>query len=593
MAEFDELSVRVAAQTQDFNRGMDSAERSLNAFDRAALEAAATADIAGDNIEDLSREAIQTAGAMQVLGGRTDNAGDQLSQTAVQAGTASAGLNSVSTSANAASVSSLNLSSVLVASVAPALAVVAAAAVPVVAALGGLITVAGSILGIGLIGAIGAIATNAEQLKEELNTLLQTIGTEFSFAIEQATAVLSIWIGEIQDIIPELVPAEQTITEIASLFDQLGTAVIETLPAFVDLAVTLTREFLPGMIRLAQDVLPRVPGFLRNLVGVFRRLIPSFQRAGRLLVNLGPELLQFGFTALNVVGPALVRLTSGLTNALRVFNQLDANVQTLAARFATIAPVIAGIATLLGGPLTLGLASVVGGLVAFRRAWQTNFANIRTVINGFRSEFQSILPAIEQSLSTFLAGVNVDSLVASFSEFEQVAGTQLLEAFQALKPVFSDVEELLRTNQEEIRIFGEAAGTALRGVIELASIFAQVIGFVFTETTVPAIRAGIDVLDVFLTRFANAIQLVGALSAGNLGEAAGLAEDIVLGEGNNLNIAQQAQQQQQQRFAESRRLIVGVETDSEMFEAEVRDVSQQEFNRRARRSTRLQDRGTR
>jgi hypothetical protein len=589
MAEFDELSVRVAADTMDFTQGMDSAERSLNSFDRAALQAAANADIMGDQIDDLSSDAIQAAGAMRAMGSQTESAGDELTQTGLQASAASAGLSQYSASATGASFASSSLSTVLVASLAPALGVVAAAAVPVVAALSGLVTVVGAIFGIGLIGAIGGIATAGRDLTVAFEVMVQLIRDELAPVFNAAQEVMISFIAAFEDVLPALVPAQDVIDELATLFDEFGTTLINLLPAFVELGVTLAREFLPGMIELAENVLPQVPGFLRDLVRVFQRLIPSFREAGRLLVNLAPALLEFGFTALSVVGPALASLTSGLTAALQAFNNLDRGLQSTSLQLATIAPIIAGIATLLGGPVTLALGSVTGAVIAFRQAWVTNFAGIRGIVETFNTQLQRVLPAARAAFNAFVSGLNVDAIIDSLQTFESILGTQLQQTMVALKPVFGDIQQLLQDNQEEFDVIAGAVSGLIQALIGAGQTVLRVLGPAFRTVGIPIIRGFITVLDGAISQVSNLIQLFNALQNRNFSQAGEIVGDIgEVGLETTQELIPDNLQQQRDEAAQAIRVIL--EEDTDIVQSRIEQGAENVVQQRERRSARLQRR---
>ena len=528
---FEELNVNVGADTGDFSAGMNRVNEGLDNVQREALLAASATDIMGDSIDDVTTDAFQAAGAMQLLGSRTDNAGDQMTQTAVQSAAASTGLTNLSTSGGLASSSMLSFSTVLTASVLPALAVVSAAAVPVVAALGGLVTVAGAIFGIGLIGAIGGIATAGRDLQVAFEVMVQLVRDELAPVFNAAQDVMISFIAAFEDVLPALVPAQSVIDELATLFDEFGTALINLLPAFAELGITLAREFLPGMIQLAEDVLPQVPDFIRSLVGVFERLIPSFERAGNLLVNLGPPLLEFGFTALNVVAPALDRVTTALIDGLQWFNSLDETVQQLTTRFASIAPVVAGLATLLGGPITIALAGVVASVTVFRDETEAAFESVistgRRVFNRLNGEFGST----QRSLQTFgQIAMNALDGVIDFLGILQRVGTRAFE-----------VVILPAINQLVNSLDGQLAPTitSLSNLIARWSIILReagaALGQVFAENREEILTAGrlisdiigIALVNAFDTLF-TAVRVLSELFQGDLSQA--FREVIGLGE---------------------------------------------------------------
>jgi len=513
MAGFDELSVKVGAQTQDFRRGVNRSTESL---------------------DDLQSNAVQTAATLGLMAGRAESAGDEMTDLSARTTAASASTAGLTSTLSTASVSASGLSTVLTVSLLPALTALATAAVPVVTALGGLVAVAGAIGGVGLVGAIGAIATNTEALKGEFNTLLDTIRTEFEPVFSVATGVLQILINDFEDIISTLVPSRSVLQSLGADFISLGRAVIDVLPALANLAVELADEFLPALVTLAEDVLPQVPDFIRTLVSVFERLIPSFSRASDILVNLGPELLDLGFAALNVVGPALETIGTTVLDAIRGFNDLSSNTQQLGITLGTIAPIIAGIAYTLGGPVTLAIAGLTAGIIGLKRAFDNNFAGIQGVINRFRQQVQRVIPPAKNAFDSFVSGIDFDQINDGLSTLESVIGDELDKSLTAIKPLFTDVKNLLQDNEEEFRVLGGAISDIVSAGVKGLQLLAKVIGFVFRNSTIPQLRILVDVLDVTLTKLKNLVNLVGAVGRGEFDVAAGFAEDVVIGEGNDL-----------------------------------------------------------
>lgn len=383
MALIDDLSVQVSADTADFRRDMSAAERAL---------------------QGVSDDAILAGAAMQALQGRTDEAGDEMSQLAVKSQGASGGLTSAAASAFNAQINFGSLSVVTAASLVPALFTLSAALVPVVSALGGLVAVAGAIAGVGIVGAIGAIATNTEVLKSEFTTTVNVLKEELAPAFDLATQVLMVWMETLRDVASELLPTESALSEVAGAFAQLGEVLIESLPMFTELAVALTQEFLPPFTMWLDDILPQLPGMISAFVASFRRMIPRFMEAGRLLRELLPPLLEFGFTALSVVGPALADLAASTTNLITSFNSLDAGLQSLLTSGSLVLPIITAMVGVFGG-LSAPVLAAVGAVVALAAAYQKNVGGIQTTVNNLGAEmgrvFAERLPSLLDAFRQF------------------------------------------------------------------------------------------------------------------------------------------------------------------------------------------------
>lgn len=478
---FDELDVRVTADTGSFERGIDSAERSLSSFNPQALE---------------------TAAALQVLQGRADEAGDELFDIAPRATTAAVGLEGVSIGATSASISFSGLAAVTVASLLPAIVALSAALVPVVAAFGGFIAVAGSILGLGVAGAIGAISTNTQQLKTSAMAVAETFRDVFAPVINAATVTLSNLLNQLEQVAPELALTTDEATEIGNLFTELGSAIIDLLPALVDLGVSLTQQFLPPFIDFVERVGPRIPGIIQNLVRVFSRLVPTLRGIGRFISRFGPEFLEFGFVVLNVLTPAIAGFGNAIGRTLRFVTNLDQSLQGLIAGVSLVAPVVLGLATLLGGPVTAAIVGVTGAVVVLERIWSQNILNIQQRVQSIRAEI-------------------VDWAQTVFNVFS----TQL-------QPVFADLQQLVRDNQEEFSIIADGVQALIEGLFQLSAFLVRTIVPALGTVLVPILRGVIDVLDVALTKIAQFIELTGAIQGGNIDEALDITQEIAFGSQN-------------------------------------------------------------
>lgn len=387
---FEELSVEVGADTASFNAGMSRVE---------------------DSLDDVSTDAIQTAGALAVLENRMSSAGRE-------AATTSGMFSALSISTTSLTSTVHGLTTALTVGLIPAVTVLVGALTPIVAAMGGFVAIAGSIAGLGLAGTIGAIATNTEQLKTQFGVLTDIMADDFAPVFDAAAEVLLALMNELIAVLPQLVPAQDVIDTLATAFEELGVVLINALPAFVDLATTLATEFLPPFVDFVESILPQLPGMIMGMVNAFERLLPSFMEAGRLLGQFLPELLEFGFAALRVVGPALERLAITVTDALQAFNNLDQGTQDLLTTLGLIAPLAFGLISLFGGPLALA----IGGLAA---AWATNFGDMKTTTDNTFSDIESTLTNGIQRIKNELGQEFTSEVQTAFGIFEQAAGAAM------------------------------------------------------------------------------------------------------------------------------------------------------------------------
>lgn len=432
------LSVRLSANTRSFEEGMSDSQRSLGTFGSVASSVLAPlqalgsqADDAEGEVDALGRSSLTTAGALGTLGGSASGAAGAMTSFGI--GTEGAGF----------AVRGLGGSILL--TLIPALTVLGATLVPIVAALGGFVAVAGAFAGIGIVGTLAAITTNTELLKTAFMDLANDLQTLFAPAIDLATEVLLVLILEFRQVMSELVPAEDTLSRIAGAFADLGTVLIDSLPAFVDLATTLTSEFLPPFNMWLRDILPDLPGMVMSLVDAMERMLPRFMEAGRLLMDMAPPLLEFGFAALDVVGPALADLASTMTTALERFNALSGGTQNLITQGVLLAPVLATVAGLLGG-ISLPVVALIGAIGLLWKAWETNFGNIRGVVDRTWQQIQGILgenlPTLIENVKTILDAV-LPVIEPIFNTIIELVSTGLVTQFDFLTTLLTAVSEIL------------------------------------------------------------------------------------------------------------------------------------------------------
>jgi len=567
MAFGESLSVRISAQTRDFTSGVENAQDKLSKFRTSA---------------------VTTSGSLQLLQGRADEAEDEISSVGRSATTASFGLSSLSTSANGASVSLSGLGSTLVVGLIPALALLSTALLPVTAALGGLAAIVGSIGLVGFAGVLGAVKTNTELFKQEAQDLVATLKDEFAPFFDTFAVALVTLIDRLQATISELAPTQAEAERLADSFLQLGTALIDTLPALTDLAIALSEEFLPPMVDLARNVLPEVPGFIEGLVDTFKQLAPTLSGTGRFLIVLTRELFDLGMTVLRVVTPAFSRVGRVIVRLLRFFNDLSSNVRNLGISVGLLIGPIGILLSILGGPATVAIAAVTAAVVGLGKAWQTNFAGIRDTLKIVGQQIQRVLPAAQEAFNTFVSAIDLEAITDSLQKFADILGKQLRKSAKALKPVFGDLKQLLQDNKEEFEIIGGAIGGVVRALIGAAQTVLKVLGPAFRKVGIPIIRGFITVIDGAITQVANLIKLFNAVQNRNFDKARSISGDIAetgLETAGDLVPTQQIDQATQQA-QQNIKLVIDEKTENikSTIQAEAEGVVV-ERERRAKRNT--------
>lgn len=419
----DGLAVAIGSRTADVTAGLAEVRQSLGRVERSAASAGGGLNYAGEQLDDTRNSSLSLSAALTLLSGRADEAGDNIMQAGRRAAMTSGLFTALTASSDGLSLSVGTLSTVMTASLLPAIAVLSTALAPLVAALGGFAAIAGSIVGIGLAGALGAAATHTQQLKSTWTTMTSMLRQEFAPALKLAATVLDSLMVSFMGIIPALAPAKGELVELASLFEQVGRAVITSLPAFVDLGFVLAREFLPPLVEMTRAVLPRLPGIVRELVASFREVRPVLMPLVGALVEMAPVLLEFGTNVLKLVVPALTALADVGTGVMRFVNRLGRTARDAVTGLAVLAPAIYPVARGFqmlfsavgsGGALTtlraigMRLAALAGpigivvsaiGLLA--TAISTNFGGAATSLQNAVSRIGSHLRGLQPVLRGF------------------------------------------------------------------------------------------------------------------------------------------------------------------------------------------------
>lgn len=295
MVSLSGLSVKLSAKTAQFRAGMSRAQ-----------------DAAEETAVDLRRMGLAADSADRSLA----SAGRGATTTAIQ-------FSGLSLASTVLTTRVFGLSAGLWGALIPAFAALSTALVPLVAAFGGFLTIGAAIGGIGLVGTLGALATNGEMLKTRFMEVVETFIDEFAPVIQTATAVLFSLMDAFEDIIPALVPAEDAIARIGGNFSQLGREIIQLLPALTDLATELALRFLPPFVSFAQRVLPSVPGLLRGLANAFADVLPILVGFGEWFAQIAPDLMDFGMNVLSGVADGLGTVGDAIANVLSTGAESD------------------------------------------------------------------------------------------------------------------------------------------------------------------------------------------------------------------------------------------------------------------------------
>lgn len=502
MAEISGLSVRVSSSVAQFRAGMNAAQESAQDLSLSLRRLGSSSSAAERDLDAAGRSATTTGGQFAALTAGTN------------------GLNA----------SFMGLSVVTLGALVPSLLTLSTVIAPLLGAMAGFVAVAGAIIGVGLVGTIGAIATHFETFKREAQTTLELLESAFGPALDTFAAGLLFVIDAFQRIIPELVPAQSTIQRLVGNFTALGIALVEALPALVDLAVTLTEEFLPGFVTWSEEVLPQIPGLIMSFVS-------AMQDAGGILSPLVddfaafvPVVQEFGTQVLATIVPAIGRFTRMATRAMRAVNDMDSSLQGLVISGVILLPVLTSLIGLLSGPLAIVLGTIATIVAGLGAAFVTNFAGIRDTFNQVLPSIRKVADALKTGIGAFMEGFDMSRVMDAIGRFEETLSAEYTKTIPIVIDLLNDLANVFTQNKDDLQVLGAVAGTIVTTMIDILGVLAQVGGFVFRNILAPVLGEFISLLDSGLNRLTNLIRLFSAVSEGDFDAALGFAEDIAVGE---------------------------------------------------------------
>lgn len=390
MAKGTVLAELVLDGDKSFRSAIDESGDKMDGAARDAGALSGAVSYAGDALSEMSRDTLGLTGSLFALQSAADEAEDEIDSAGRSAVTSSGWFSTLAFSTDGAAVSFGTLSAVTTGLLIPSLATLATTLVPIVAALGGLAAIGGSIAGLGALAIFGAAATNTKELKTQLTQTATALESAFGPTLTMVTGAIGYLLNQFENIIPALVPAEGAVQELLGNFVNLGEAVIGVLPAFMDLATTLALEFLPPLVSMASRWLPMLPGLVRRLVGAMRDLAPTARSIGLALADLAPTALEFGQTVLAVVAPAVIDLITILDQVMGNVNGMEAGMQQLVVAGTILAPILTTIGSVLVG-LSAPILGVIAAVGALALAWEQDVGRVREIVGNVSAELQRIL----------------------------------------------------------------------------------------------------------------------------------------------------------------------------------------------------------
>lgn len=386
-------------------------------------------------------------------------------------------------------------------------------------ALGG---IAGTGMGVALIGGLGAelLAQNSA-VKSAASSMGTSVMATLSKTVTPLVPVITKVFGQIgslmKSVAPELTAVFKVIApQIEPVFQNLSAVVRELVslmqaaaPAFgpfIDAILALVKDALPGITTAVKATVPAISMFSgimgsvgKDLGGLFADAAPAIRSSMTVLGDL-----------LKVVGgllPVIMKLGAVMAGALApVLTQVGKAVKALAPAFSAVAKLVAAFAQAFLGNLQGGLAAVIGLVTTlapvvsklarvFLQAF--NLMNNRGIFNDIEDALEDLVGPIGE-IVTALAGALMPVIPVVLGVLGQLAGVlqgALIEAVQAVTP--------------SLVTFINGAGQLLKALTPLLPVIASVAAIV-----AKVLAAGLAAVLPLIVKLAPVIlTVVGAMKA--------------------------------------------------------------------------------
>lgn len=454
----ENLRVRLSADTRDLEDGIDDAQSQLSDFTATTVTTRGGIEQLESGLDSLQNQVLGLTGGMQLLQSSTDEAEDEMSSLSRSTMLTSGNMFGLGVSVSNVNIGMLALSGSIATTLIPLLVILSTIIAPIIASttvliatLGSLAAVFGTIVGSGLIAwgkelaeqneeQLGPIEDQIEQLQElrenqgsltDAQERLLTKLKEKRDSLEEATSItgaLADKFGELQaEITPIIVELGQRFVPlIKDAFNAIPVLVrnmvqaigpldqfTQTLREWGNLAMRVIPQIVSGMVDLARRALPAARSFVNWLANnggkAFRRMETSFNRILPALVDFLDALMRFTPVALRVGETVMNILTPVLSTLLNMFSLVGGALDvipnfvkdiitwftTFVGKITAVTAVLFGIASILETVITLfggvsGIAYVLGvavGAIEYAIPWLLSLTNPITALIGLATAF--------------------------------------------------------------------------------------------------------------------------------------------------------------------------------------------------------------
>ena len=447
--------------------------------------------------ERLGDQAVDTAGALQILQGRADEVEDEVDSAGRSATTTSARFAGMtfSTSSLAGALTTLSIAT---AGTTTAMAALSTTLLPLSIVLGGLVAAAGSLAAVfGGLAATGA-ATHMEELKAafaeaktEIAKIIQPLGEVFGPLLVDAVEALP---QLVQGIVDSLGPLDQFRDSMA----QMGEFAMQVIPQVTGFMFELAESALP-YLNNALSSLSSNTGEASDLISrlskVFWTVLPLVVDLGKALIDILGPATRLGTIILTVLLPPLTKAVGILTDVVKVvtnaateFRGLPAQIAVTGAAVAALASTVASAIATIGGlsgvmagigaavaAVTSPLAIAVAAITALAVAWQRNLFGIQDHTRRALSTVESVIRAALKRVRKFWKrnGDQIVSTVRSaFNTVRKTVKSVLTFVWKNLiSPILSRIQRAWQKNGQDIMRSASRAFTNIRKIITSAMKF--------------------------------------------------------------------------------------------------------------------------
>lgn len=498
-------------------------------------------EMAKNSSERLGDQAIDTAGAMQVLQGRADEAEDEIDSAGRSATAASVRFAGLSVGAGSLT-SALATLSLAAGGTTAALAALSTTLLPLSVVLGGVVGAAASLAAVfGGLGAAG-VATHMQELKdafaaarEEVMVLIDPLGDVFGPLLVDAVQAIPAAVASILEALGPLGQFRDTLAEMgetaAALIPRVTTLLFNlaerALPVLNNALNGLTAASVSNAVSRLADVFwaayPPVADFasaVADLIGPATRLgtllvqtlLPPLTRTIRLAGDAAGEVTAFatsssdlvtnlralGATLRNSVFGALSKATATWADWNQAFDGLPNQIALTGAAVAALAAGASSAIAAVGG-----LSGIVAGLGAAVGALTSPIALAVAAVTGLAVAWQRNLFGIQQTTKRILGAVGsvIKAGLARIQTFWQRNGDQITStvagAFNTVRKTIESVLTFIWSNVHKpilnrIQAFWDRHGETILRTIQQAfatiqSTIQSVLSFVESKLIRPTL----------------------------------------------------------------------------------------------------------